>query len=336
MAAARGRNGLAAPRRAEVAPAGERPARAAQALHRVAVVERRRGGGARAAAPSAGRSSSRLEPAVERPPVERLAPAASVEHLEARVDPRLHRSLVQEVVAEAVDGADARLLQAGHRRVEPLAARAAPGRGLARLLELRAQAELQLARRLLGEGHGDHASTVPRPSASTATSRADQLARLAGARRRLHDQRLVERGADPLARRRGRRASVTASSAASGDPRARPGPSARRARSSFGPHTGRKSQMPQARVARRGRQEAARDGAIDRLEHLERRAARAASVIGDDALRELAGAGAVGEARLGHRLGQDAARRPGRRARAGGSRRLPTTRPAAVRLTPVL
>ena len=103
---------------------GQRPAGAPQPLDGIAVVERR-APAERAAQPLGRRLELRLDPPVERAAIERLGLRLG-QDLEARVDQRLHRPLVQEVVAEAVDGADARFFQVGDGVVR--AARAVPAR----------------------------------------------------------------------------------------------------------------------------------------------------------------------------------------------------------------
>ena len=86
--------------------------------------------------------------------------------------PRLDRPLAQQVGAEAVNRADVRLLEVGERRVEAPALRAALAGPLRARFELRAQPQLQLAGRLLGERHRDDLVDVARPAASTFTMRA--------------------------------------------------------------------------------------------------------------------------------------------------------------------
>ena len=61
-------------------------------------------------------------------------------------------------------------------------------------VELARAAQLQLAGRLLGERHRDDLPTVRSPVGEDRDDAVDELGRLARARRRLDDQRLVERG----------------------------------------------------------------------------------------------------------------------------------------------
>ena len=176
------------PRRAQVAPSHELPARPPQPVDRVAV-ER---------APSQGspepfgRSLELLgKPGVERAAIERLGLRLR-QHLEARVHARLDGPLVQEIVAEAVDRADARLLEVGDGVLDPCATRAAVRGLLALLLEPGAQPELQLAGGFLGERECGDRLHGPAPFGQHVDEARDQLTRLAGARRRLDHQRLVE------------------------------------------------------------------------------------------------------------------------------------------------
>ena len=100
------------PRCPEVAPVGELPARPSEPVDRVAV---ERAPAQRAPEPF--RRSLELlgQPGVEGAAVERLGLRLR-QHLEARVHSRLDGPLVQQVVAEAVDRADARHLERVERR----------------------------------------------------------------------------------------------------------------------------------------------------------------------------------------------------------------------------
>ena len=66
-------------------------------------------------------------------------------------------------------------------------------------LEAGAQAQLELAGGLLGEGHRDDAIDARAAVGQHVDDAADELARLAGAGRRLDDHRLVEGVADAVA-----------------------------------------------------------------------------------------------------------------------------------------
>src|SRR5207249_10643270 len=81
------------------------------------------------------------EPGVERATVERFGLRLR-QHLEARVHARLDGPLVEEVVAEAVDRADPRLLEMGDGVLDPRATRGTLHGLLALLLEPGAQPEL--------------------------------------------------------------------------------------------------------------------------------------------------------------------------------------------------
>src|SRR5262249_5352634 len=118
---------------------------------------------------------------------------------------------------------------------------------LACLLEPGAKPELQLAGRLLGERERGDRLHGPAPLGENVDEASDQLARLAGARRRLDDQRLVERPPDALPfglvdeRRHGQSLSARSSSI-------RAWSFSLMRLSSCGPHTSRKSQIPHARA----------------------------------------------------------------------------------------
>ena len=158
-----------------------------------------RRGAARVAPPRTAPPAPGLEPAVERAAIERLGLRLR-QHLEARVDPRLHRPLVQQVVAEAVDRADARLFQVGDRRLP--AARAARCPALRRT---RSSSSSARSRSFSSPAafsvnvSADDRLHGPPPLGQHVHQARDQLARLAGAGRGLDDQRLVERGPDALA-----------------------------------------------------------------------------------------------------------------------------------------
>ena len=169
-----------------------------------------------------------------------------------RIDPRLDRPLAQQVGAERVDGPDARLLQAGERLDQPPARLRRARRVQARLLDPDAQAQLQLTRRGLGEGHRDEAVQGGASGLEHRDDPAHDLGGLPGSRGGLDDHRLVERGRDlvPLALVGERDVRGTAPLRAGsrrrhGSPRSSRRPARRswglRAVriSSFGPHTGR-------------------------------------------------------------------------------------------------
>jgi hypothetical protein len=119
-----------------------------------------------------------LEPRVEglvEQPVRRLARG----HLEERVDAGLHRPLAQQVGAERMDGPDLRDLQPRQRQREAVVLDRGGAR--ARLLQLGAQPQLHLARRLVGERHREDA-VEPDAAADERDDARDQLGGLAGAR----------------------------------------------------------------------------------------------------------------------------------------------------------
>src|SRR5262245_54716010 len=105
---------------------------------------------------------------------------------------------MQDVVAEAVNRADARLFQVSDRVLQP---RATLGVGRLRplVLEPGAQPQLELAGRLLGERQRGDRLHGAAPLGQHLHQARDQLAGLAGASGGLDDQRLVEGCADTLA-----------------------------------------------------------------------------------------------------------------------------------------
>ena len=141
----------------------------------------------------------RLEPAVEGPVEERSRDVVGGD-LEEWVAARLDRPLAEEVDAERMNRPDARLLELGECVGQAGAPRIA-GRGvLACGLDRRPQAELQLARRRVGEGDGDHAVEAAPARGEHGHHAAHELARLAGPRRGLDHERPVEIVADAVAR----------------------------------------------------------------------------------------------------------------------------------------
>ena len=187
-----------APRRRQIAPASQQPAGCAQAVGRPFIGPPPRAPAQRAAHAFRRVVQDGFEPAVEGLAVEGLG-LGLVQHLEPRIDPGLDRPLLEEVLAEAVDRADPRFLQAGDGLFQIPAARRARGGAPALLLQPGAQPQLQLAGRPLGEGHGDDGVHLPTALGEHVDKPDDQLGGLARARGGLDDQRLVERGPDALA-----------------------------------------------------------------------------------------------------------------------------------------
>ena len=154
--------------------------------------------------PSGGVGQGRLEPGVEGLPENRLGVR---QHLEAGIDLRLHRPLAQQVGAEPVDGADLGFLEMGDGVLDVLGAgrarRRVPAgrRRSTRALKPLPQAQLQLAGGLLGERHGEDLADLGRARRQHVDDAGDQLRRLPGAGRRLHEEALAERRPDALARR---------------------------------------------------------------------------------------------------------------------------------------
>ena len=168
--------------------------------------------------PFAGMVEDFLEPSLERG-VEHLARHVLGRDLEHRIDLRFHRPLAQQVGAERMNRPDARFFQLLERQIEARAPFAQRFGALPRALDFRAQPQLQLARRLLGERHRDDSRQLAAPRPDHRHDSIHQRRGLAGARRRLDYQRDVEVVANPIAHRLigydGRIRSVMASRAAS-------------------------------------------------------------------------------------------------------------------------
>ena len=116
------------------------------------------------------------------------------EHREGGIDPGLYRPLAQQVGAEAVNRADVRFLEALHRRRQ--ARRGNTGGSRARVLELLAQPQLELAGRLLGERDGDDLIDPGPAGLDQPHDALHEFGGLAGAGGGLDDQRAVQRVAD--------------------------------------------------------------------------------------------------------------------------------------------
>ena len=112
---------ISRPRAGEVAPLGELPRRVAQPIDRAVVAAE--GRTPQRPAHALGRIRQLLlEPSAERI-VEQPRRRRLGEHFEQRIDARLDRPLAQQIGAEAVDGADVRLLESRERCVEQRATR---------------------------------------------------------------------------------------------------------------------------------------------------------------------------------------------------------------------
>ena len=202
-----------APLAAEVAPlASSQPARS-QPPHRPAIVVEPR---ASERAPDAGgrRLEARPETSRERL-VEQARGLRLGEHHEQRIDARLDRALAQQVGAEAVNGADVRLFEVASASSERVrVATSAVARGA---LRASPQPQLELARRLLGEGDRDDAIDGGPPASQDIDDAVDEHGGLAGARRGFDGQGLVERSAGCAHARRRLAASVNSSGQLPGD-----------------------------------------------------------------------------------------------------------------------
>jgi hypothetical protein len=113
------------------------------------------------------------------------------EHGEQRIDARFDRTLAQQLGAEAVNRVHVRLFERFERLLEP-PADVVVRRSGALVLERFAQPQLQLARRFLRERDGDDLDHRRAPRREDAQDPVHELRRLAGASRRLDDQRVVE------------------------------------------------------------------------------------------------------------------------------------------------
>jgi len=111
--------------------------------------------------------------------------------LEAGVEAGLERALSQEGGGEGVDGGDGRALEVGGRRQEALAL-VLSLRALQGVLDALAQAQLQLAGGLLGEGDRDDAVEGGAAGADEGEDAAHQDRGLAGAGAGLEQERGVE------------------------------------------------------------------------------------------------------------------------------------------------
>jgi hypothetical protein len=187
---------LASPCGREVAPLHQLEPGAAQALHRPVFVGVARPECAAATTQRTPDAFGRLFQLALEPSVERLREQplrlTFGEDAEQRIHAGLDRTLTKEVGAEAVDGADVRLLEVLHRGIE-----ACSGGGVARRsssdLETLAKAQLQLAGRLLGEGHRDNLAHFGTARLDDAHDALDERGGLARPRRRFDDERFVDR-----------------------------------------------------------------------------------------------------------------------------------------------
>ncbi len=152
----------------------------------------------RAAQPGRGVGEGFLEPALERPP-EKAPRFLFGGHLEGRVDPRLDRSLLEQIRAEPMDRPDVGEFQLGERPLQMtggVAARRGPAAGD---LDLGAQTELHLAGRLFREGDPHDGVERGATGSKNLDDPAHQGGGLPRAGRRLDEERLVEARQDRLA-----------------------------------------------------------------------------------------------------------------------------------------
>ena len=260
----------------EVAPLRQLPGGAPQPIDRRVLPRRRRrsparlDGAARGARLPADPAScawiQRAERLVEQPLGLRLGQDG-----EQRIDARFDRPLAQQLGAEAVDGADVRFFERLQRLVRARS-RSALRRLRPRDVERLAQPQLQLAGRLLGEGHRDDvvdlararsrgcgrcgstsSVVLPVPAAASTTSVSSSAVAM-----RVRASAIGECSA----------LMASCSLSASRSPSLLRRLAATR-RGSSGPHTGTEVAPGAGALAGRGRQEAELDRAIDDLERLE-------------------------------------------------------------------
>ena len=189
------------PRLREVAPLGQHPAGAAQSFDRpaaIATLERGRARPSQRAAQALGRALQRLlQPRTKRPPVQTVRLRLG-QHREERIDAGLDRPLAEQLGAEAVNRVDVRVFE---RRQRPLESQLHIGRRNAGAIALErfAETQLQLAGSLFRECHCHDLSHRGPARGDDSQNAVHQLGRLAGARRCLDDQRVVEGVADRAA-----------------------------------------------------------------------------------------------------------------------------------------
>ena len=201
--------GLAPPRRREVTPLGEGGRRLPKTLGRALLVVMLSEPPGRPPLERATHPLGRLVQRLLQPPIERLSKGARRLSVSQYIEPRVHtcldRPLVQQVGTEAVDSADLRLFEVRNRMLDVREPRRTVGGGnqlVAGTLEPLAKPQLQLAGRLLGKGHRQHLVDARPAGRQDIDDPRDQLRGLPCPSRRLHKQRLIERGPYPLALRR--------------------------------------------------------------------------------------------------------------------------------------
>ncbi len=135
---------------------------------------------------------SHLQPALERFGIQPLRFRLG-QHPKLRIDARLHGPLAQQLGTEAVDRVDAGLFQPGKSIFEVPPCRRGRRHPVSCLLQARAQAQLELSRRLLRKGHRDQAVNRRAPMRQRCDDTIDQLGRLAGAGSRFDDDIVIQR-----------------------------------------------------------------------------------------------------------------------------------------------
>ena len=187
---------FAPPRLRKVTPFSKLPARHSQLLHGWTALPRIAPSQPRERTPQSWRRIAQcpLEPliegAIENPPSFLLG-----ELFKGRIHARLHRTLPQNLRAESMNRADGGFFQRLQRLLQtPPLVRVRSLRP--RLVEFLPQPDLQLTGRLVRERDGDNAIDRGQALGQHLHNASHQLGRLAGSRRRFHDEALFERFAD--------------------------------------------------------------------------------------------------------------------------------------------
>ena len=174
--------GSTSPGSCEIAPLRQLPGGAPHAVNRSIfarrpVVPGPHGPSKRTPDPFGGMSELRLNPTGERL-VEQTFRLPFSENGEQRIDVRFYRTLSKQLRTESVDRADVRFFESREGIVEPLL-HLARGTGPF-AFQCLAQAELQLARGLLREGHRDDVADLGRAGGKNPEDAFDELGCLSG------------------------------------------------------------------------------------------------------------------------------------------------------------
>ena len=118
---------------------------------------------------------------------------------EARIDHRLHGALAQDLRAERMNGADRGFLQM-LQRILDVDSLGWTGRRIPSAVQILPQPQLQFARGLVGERHGNDAIDGGDAFGQHPHNTRHQFSGLPRASRRFYQQTLVQRGSDALTR----------------------------------------------------------------------------------------------------------------------------------------